>query len=177
MPVKRVRVNTSVAPWMTQHLKLLFLKRQKAFRKYGSESPRYKLIRNAVNYERKASKVNFNSKVELVKGENAKVCWKEVKRLGGVSYQPDTRRRNRGLNNEGTCRLINQALLEPLEEYQLPQSLAKLSMHDESSIPEVTEIRIQSLQAKVNPSKACEPDKILNWLLKEHADLISFPVC
>lgn len=86
MPVKRVRVNTSVAPWMTQHLKLLILKRQKTFHKYGSESPQYKLIRNAVNYERKASKANFyNSKVELLKGENAKVCWKEVKQLGGVS--------------------------------------------------------------------------------------------
>lgn len=52
--------------------KIVILERQKAFRKYGSESPRYKLIRNAVNYERKASKVNFNSKVELLKGENAK---------------------------------------------------------------------------------------------------------
>lgn len=51
------------------------------------------------------------------------------------------------------------------------------SVNDESSIPEVTEILIQSLQAKLNPSKACGPDKILNWLLKEYADLLSFPVC
>ena len=73
--------------------------------------------------------------------------------------------------------VINQALFEPLEEYRLPQKLAKLTVNDESSIPEVTELRIQSLLAKLNPSKACGLDKIPNWLLKEYADLISFPVC
>ena len=35
MPVKKVRVNTSDLPWMTQHLKSLTLKRQKAFHEHG----------------------------------------------------------------------------------------------------------------------------------------------
>ena len=52
----------------------------------------------------------------------------------------------------------------------------QLTIDDESSIPEVTETRNQSLLEKLNPSKACGPDKIPNWLLKEYADLISFPV-
>lgn len=158
MLVKRVRVNTSVAPWMTQHLKLLILKRQKTFHKYGSESPQYKLIRNAVTCERKASKANFyNSKVELLKGENAKVCWKEVKQLGGMSSCPGNVISQ--IQAEGTeyltmkelANVINQALLEPLEKYQFPQSLAKLSVNEESWIPEVTELRIQLLQVKLNP--------------------------
>ena len=34
MPVKRVRVNISDVPWMTQHLKSLILKRQKAFHEH-----------------------------------------------------------------------------------------------------------------------------------------------
>lgn len=47
--------------------------------------------------------------------------------------------------------VINQALLEPLEKYQFPQSLAKLSVNEESWIPEVSELRIQLLQVKLNP--------------------------
>ena len=71
---------------MTQHLKSLILKRQKAFHKHGAESPQYKFYRNTVNRERKTSKANFyKTKVEQMKDENPKVWWKAVKRLGGAS--------------------------------------------------------------------------------------------
>ena len=54
--------------------------------KHGAESPQYKFYRNAVNRERKTSKANFyKTKVELMKDENPKVWWKEVKQLGGAS--------------------------------------------------------------------------------------------
>ena len=32
------------------------------------------------------------------------------------------------------------------------------------------------LLASLNPSKTCEPDNIPNWLLKEYAELLAFPV-
>ena len=32
------------------------------------------------------------------------------------------------------------------------------------------------LLASLNPSKACGPDDILHWLLKEYADLLAFPI-
>ena len=32
------------------------------------------------------------------------------------------------------------------------------------------------LLATLNPSKACGPDEIPNWLLKEYAELLAFPV-
>ena len=183
MPVKRVRVNTPDAPWMTQHLKSLILKRQKAFHKHGAESPQYKFYRNAVNRERKTSKANFyKTKVEHMKDENPKVWRKEVKRLGGASSRTGnviSQIQAEGiedLNQIEVANVIKQAFFEPMEEYRLPQALPKLTIDDESSIPEVTETRIQSLLEKLNPSKACGPDKIPNWLLKEYVDLISFPV-
>lgn len=37
MPIKRVRVNTCDAPWMTDNLKSLIIKRQKAFHEHGGE--------------------------------------------------------------------------------------------------------------------------------------------
>ena len=86
-----------------------------------------------------------------MKDENPKVWWKAVKRLGGAS----SRRGNvisqiqaegiEDLNKIELANVISQTFLEPMEEYRLPQALPKLTIDDESSIPEVTETRIQSL--------------------------------
>ena len=123
MPVKRVRVNTSDAPWMTQHLKSSILKRQKAFHKHGAESPQYKFYRNAVNRERMTSKANFYKiKMEHLKDENPKVWWKEVKQLGGASSRSGnviSQIQAEGiedLNQIELANVINQALLEPVED-------------------------------------------------------------
>ena len=35
MPIKKIRINLADSPWMTQHLKSLILKRQKAFHDHG----------------------------------------------------------------------------------------------------------------------------------------------
>ena len=42
MPVRKVRMNTRDAPWMTQHLKDLIRKRQQAFLNKGADSVQYK---------------------------------------------------------------------------------------------------------------------------------------
>ena len=42
MPIKTIRINLADAPWMTQHLKSLILKRQKAFHNHGVASTQYK---------------------------------------------------------------------------------------------------------------------------------------
>ena len=44
---------------LTQHLKSLILKKQKAFHKNDAGSPPYKFYRNVVNRERKGYKANF----------------------------------------------------------------------------------------------------------------------
>ena len=95
MLIRRVRVNTSDAPWMNDHLKSFILKRQKAFHDVGTGSMLYKFYWKAVNRERKSCKARFyKSNVEHMKEENPKVWWKEVKRLcvfnsnsGNVSSQ------------------------------------------------------------------------------------------
>lgn len=87
IPMKAVRVNTSDVPWMTQHLKCLISKRQKAFHTHGAESAQYKFFRNIVNRERK--KWNFcKMKVAHAKDENPKLWWKEVKGLWGAKFRP-----------------------------------------------------------------------------------------
>lgn len=58
MPAKRIRVNSTDAPWMTAYLKSLILNRQNTFHKYGAESRQYKCYKNAVNRERKVAKAN-----------------------------------------------------------------------------------------------------------------------
>ena len=54
MPTKRVRVNTSDAPWINDHLKSL-----KTFHEGGTESTLYKFYRNAVNRAKKSCKASF----------------------------------------------------------------------------------------------------------------------
>ena len=80
-------------------------------------------------------------------------------------------------NNQELANIINQTFLEPLEEYRLEQPLTKFPVPTDSpKLHEVSELRIMKLMATLNPSKACGPDEIPNWLLKEYAELLAFPV-
>ena len=73
MPVKKIIKNTTDAPWMTQNLKSLILKRQRAFGKYGGNSSIFKFFRNAVNRTRKVCKSRYyESRVQQMKGTNPK---------------------------------------------------------------------------------------------------------
>ena len=139
MPIKRVRVNTRDAPWMTDNLKSLIIKRQKAFHEHGGESPQYKFYRNTVNRERKSVKASFYQlKVEHMKEENPKVWWKEVKRLCGAKPSADNVTSHihiegiKDMSYEELANVINQAFLEPLEEYRLTQPLTKLPVDEDS---------------------------------------------
>jgi hypothetical protein len=183
MPVKRIRVNTTDAPWMTAHVKSLILKRQNAFHKYGTESPQYKFYRNVVNRERKVLKAKFyHSKVEHMKQENPKVWWKEVKRLcGSKSFTDDLINQIQvesieNLSKVELAEAINKAFLDPLEEYRSPQPLNRLPVEESAVYPKVSELQVQVALAKLNPSKACGPDDIPTWLLKEYAILLAYPV-
>ena len=86
MPIKKILINLADAPWMTQHLKSLILKRQKAFHDHGAASSQNKFYRNIVNRERKLSKANYyKSIIEHSKNDNPRLWWNEIKRLWGAS--------------------------------------------------------------------------------------------
>ena len=109
--------------------------------------------------------------------------WKEVKRLCGAKPSADNVTSHihiegiKDMSYEELANVINQAFLEPLDEYRLTQPLTKLPVDEDSpELLEVSELRVMKLLASLNPSKAYGPDNIPNWLLKKYAELLAFPV-
>ena len=168
MPVKKITKNTADAPWMTQNLKSLILKRQRVFTKYGGNSSIFKFFRNAVNRDRKVCKSRYyESRVQAqMKGKNPKGWWREVKRLSGM--QSHTRDLLSQLNVpeieslslHGKANAINAALLEPLSEYQRNCPLNKLPLEECPRFLQISEDRVLSLLVKLNSTKASGPDGI-----------------
>ena len=71
---------------------------------------------------------------------------------------------------------VNSAFLEPLEKYKLPAPLEILPTEDIPKIPCVSEKRVKRTLLKVNHTKAATRDMIPNWLLKEYAVILAFPI-
>ena len=92
------------------------------------------------------------------------------------SAQPSERRGINDLPPKDVANAINSALLEPLEEYRLASALFPLSLEESFEFLEVSEDRVYRTLNSLNPSKACGPDRIPNWLLKEYAELLAVPV-
>ena len=83
------------------------------------------------------------------------------------------------MSSKEKANAINAALLEPLEEQRLPTPLELLPMATDTTpeILRVGERRVQKVLSRLNPWKACGPDRIPNWLLKEYSDAVAqFPV-
>ena len=117
---------------MTQELKTLILKRQKAFHRHGADSTIFKFYRNSVNRSRKRCKATFyNSKVGHLKTDDPKRWWSEVKRLSGSSAPSGVLRNDLNVEElndlppKDVANAINSALIEPLEGYRIPNWLLK----------------------------------------------------
>ena len=185
MPVKRVRINTRDAPWMTSDLKSLILKRQQAFHKHGSDSVQFKFYRNAVNRKRKHSKAKFyETKIDQRKQKDPRSWWKEVKRLSGAQQSSSSNLNSlldigelEGLSKREVADHINCALLEPLEEYRSTEKIPKLPLEDQSpKYLVVTEYDVYKKLSHLNAAKAGGPDGVPNWILREYAELLAYPV-
>ena len=121
-----------------------------------------------------ASSEFYKSNVEHMKKENPKVWWKEVKRLCGFNSNSGNASSDihieaiENLTDQQLANAINEAFREPLEEYRPPQPLTKARIDEDTpELPEVSDMRIFKLLTTLNPSKACGPDEIPNWMLKE----------
>ena len=104
-----------------------------------------------------------------MKEENPTLWWKEVKCLYGFNSNFSGHihtERIENLSDQDLANAGNEAFLEPLEEYRLPQPRTKLRIDEDTpELPEVSEMRIFKLLAALNPSKACGPEEIPNWML------------
>ena len=118
-----------------------------------------------------------------MKKEDPKAWWKEIKRLsGGKIFSGDhinhiNVKEVENLSTHELANSINKAFREP-QEYRLSCPITRLAL--EKNLPEFLEVpeeRIWKILSKLNPFKSCGPDRIPNWLLREYADLIAFPVC
>ena len=166
MPIKKIRVNLADAPWMTQHLKSLILKRQKEFNDHGAASSQYEFYRNIVKRERKLSKANYyKSKIEHSKNDNSRLRWNEIKRLCGAKRNTVTLTDHiqdevvNDLSEKEIADAINKALLETLDKMPLES--------EDVEFPEVPEWRVRSTLSRLNSSKPGGPDGIPNWILKD----------
>lgn len=179
MPLEFVRTNTKDVPWMTPELKSLIIKRQRVFHNQGADSIQFKFYRNAVNCTRKRCKAQFyESKVNL-KCDDPKRWWGEVKRSCGINSSSGDLRNHIDIEEMNNLRLndlanaLNNAFLEPLEDYRLANPLAPLHLKDDS--PELLEVTERCVY-KLNPAKVYGPDAIPNWWLKEYAEFIAYPI-
>ena len=117
-----------------------------------------------------------------MKGEHPKAWWKEGKRLSGTQSRSCNLLSKLDVEEiqdrtaEEIANITNKAFLEPLEEYRLTSPLFPLPLEDCPKFLEVTEGRTYKLLSRLNPAKASGPDGHPNWLLREFASLVAFPV-
>ena len=165
---------------MTPELKSRIMKRQRTFHHHGADSIQFKFYRNALNRTRKRGKAQFyESKVQHLKRNDPKRRWSEVKRLCGINSSSGGLRDHidiEELNNlplNDLANAINNALLEPLDDYRLPNPLAPLPLEDDSTeFLDVTEHRVYKvLVAKIS---CIYPSRVPNYV--RHAKLFNFPI-
>ena len=103
------------------------------------KSAQYKFYRNAVNRERKSCKaVFYETKVQSMKEENPKACWREVKRLSGARSHSVALCNHihaegaEELSPQDLANVINEALLESMEENRLSRPLAQILLERDS---------------------------------------------
>ena len=184
MHEKPKRIYPKDSPWMTAKLNNLIQQRQNAFHvdKYSND---YKILRNAVNEERKSCKAKYySSKVEDLKCTNPKQWCREMKKLSGSSKKSGSNLLDdfsvpdfEDMSNQEIANAINSALLESLRVFDtLDQSAADLDQEDSGEVLEVSMVRVCHLLRHLNKYKSPGPDNIPNSLLKENAELLADPI-
>ena len=144
----------------------------------------FKYYRNRVNRERKiCRKKYFTAKVQHLKNTKPRQWWNAVKRISGMTPSTGSEdlisqlahiQCNDDLSSLDIANLINDSFLEPMNSFQCLHHPPPFEINSE--VVHVSEQSMQSALMKLNPRKACGVDGIPNWLLKEYAEILAYPV-
>ena len=181
MPFKSFRLLVNDAPWVTAEFENLIKQRQSAFAR--GDKVQFCQLRNAVNRERKSCRSRYySSKVADIKNVKPGKWWGEVKKIAGMT--PSAGREEirshihiDGIEEKSTkdiADLINDALLDPMQEYHPLENLPRYD--SDSEVPTLPVSSVHTALLKLNPRKASGPDGIGNCLLKEYADFLAEPI-
>ena len=158
-------------PWMSQSLKQLIRRRQRALNQSGQSI--FRALRNQVNRERKTCRAKFyKSKVEHLKNCSPATCWKEVKKLSSMSSQVSGREDPMfHLHNiecgpgstrttaEDLANIINQTFLGPMKAFDpLPSSSNNQRIERNCQTFCVSVFSVFKKLASLNPTKASGPE-------------------
>ena len=115
------------------------------------KSAQYKFYRKAVNRERKSCKaVFYETKVQSMKEENPKACWKRLSGARSHSVALCNHIHAEGaeeLSPQHLANVINEALLESMEENRLSRPLAQiLQERDSAHLPVVSGCALRDSQ-------------------------------
>ena len=179
MPERSVRVHETDRPWMNSQLKALIALRQKALA--TNNVPLFKILRNKVNRERKrCRKIYYENKVKGLRDTKPRNWWREVKQLCGTAKETGRDLRtilhpNLVFDDNVLSEKINGAFVSVMQGYSpLSENILVASEDDEPL--SVTEAAVARKLRAVSTSRAGGPDNLPNWVLKEYADILAFPI-
>ena len=140
MPFKSIRLHVNDAPWVTTEFKNLIMQRQSAFAR--EDQVQFRHLCNDVNRQRKSSRIRYySSRVADLKNVKPGKWWGELKKIAGMSPSAgcDEIRSHihiDGIEEKSTtdiADLINDALLDPMQDYQPLENLPRYD--SDSEIP------------------------------------------
>ncbi|XP_028415844.1 uncharacterized protein LOC114539415 [Dendronephthya gigantea] len=178
MPEGFVGIHETDRPWLTNRLKDLIARRQKAFS--SRNEPLFRILRNKVNRERKrCRKVYYENKVKDLRDSKPCDWWRDVKQLCGTAKSTKKDIKSR-LYPDLICEEavlaenINETFINVKDYEPLTDNEQVLIENDEPIF--VTELTVAKKLQTVNIYRAGGPDDLPNWVLREFADILAEPV-
>ncbi|CAB4039767.1 Hypothetical predicted protein [Paramuricea clavata] len=168
-PKRQLRTRKSDKAWVTQSLKSLIKRRQRALHLYGKFSHIYKYWRNKVQQEVKTARKRFyHQSVKMLKNTNPARWWKEIKSLGGLSFQQSWYHHLLSDDNPNCVDLSESYdFLVGLTAYFEP--LARCHQIEETEVPDYVTVnpgQVYPALRRIKTTKSQGPDGIPNKALK-----------
>ena len=178
-PLKHVKIHPTDKPWITPYIKQLIRDRQKAF--HSGNMRQWRIYRNKVKFEISIRKKNFYAdKTKKLPKNDCKRWWSIVNKLSGRK----TKKSNICLHRDGKI-LSDNDLVTTLNSYftlvnddipSLGLACIQAYLPSSESTPTIYPYQVCKKLSNLNSFKACGPDNIPSWILKEFAHVFAEPV-